>query len=284
MTSQQQNTESSKSPPPPPRAVTTRSFVAMKAKGERIAVLTAYDFLMAGLIDEAGIDCVLVGDSLGQVFAGENSTLPVTLEQMIYHTRAVRRAVKRALLVIDMPFLTYQVTPEEAIRNCGRAIQETGAQAVKLEGGNPDMGRTIRRVVDAGIPVMGHLGLTPQSVHAIGGYRVVGRESSERDALMTAAQRLVDAGCFSMVLEMVPQKVAGEISREIPVPTIGIGAGPECDGQVLVLPDMLGLNEGFEPGFLKRYARLAAAVREAVADYSREVKEGRYPGPEHSYD
>lgn len=284
MTSQQQNTESSKAPPPPPRAVTTRSFVAMKAKGERIAVLTAYDFLMAGLIDEAGIDCVLVGDSLGQVFAGENSTLPVTLEQMIYHTRAVRRAVKRALLVIDMPFLTYQVTPEEAIRNCGRAIQETGAQAVKLEGGNPDMGRTIRRVVDAGIPVMGHLGLTPQSVHAIGGYRVVGRESSERDALMTAAQRLVDAGCFSMVLEMVPQKVAGEISREIPVPTIGIGAGPECDGQVLVLPDMLGLNEGFEPGFLKRYARLAAAVREAVADYSREVKEGRYPGPEHSYD
>ncbi len=284
MTSQQQNTESSKSPPPPPRAVTTRSFVAMKAKGERIAVLTAYDFLMAGLIDEAGIDCVLVGDSLGQVFAGENSTLPVTLEQMIYHTRAVRRAVKRALLVIDMPFLTYQVTPEEAIRNCGRAIQETGAQAVKLEGGNPDMGRTIRRVVDAGIPVMGHLGLTPQSVHAIGGYRVVGRESSERDALTTAAQRLVDAGCFSMVLEMVPQKVAGEISREIPVPTIGIGAGPECDGQVLVLPDMLGLNEGFEPGFLKRYARLAAAVREAVADYSREVKEGRYPGPEHSYD
>ena len=284
MTSQQQKTGSSKSPPPPPRAVTTRSFVAMKAKGERIAVLTAYDFLMAGLIDEAGIDCVLVGDSLGQVFAGENSTLPVTLEQMIYHTRAVRRAVKRALLVIDMPFLTYQVTPEEAIRNCGRAIQETGAQAVKLEGGNPDMGRTIRRVVDAGIPVMGHLGLTPQSVHAIGGYRVVGRESSERDALMTAAQRLVDAGCFSMVLEMVPQKVAGEISREIPVPTIGIGAGPECDGQVLVLPDMLGLNEGFEPGFLKRYARLAAAVREAVADYSREVKEGRYPGPEHSYD
>lgn len=284
MMSQQQKTESSKAPPPPPRAVTTRSFVAMKAKGERIAVLTAYDFLMAGLIDEAGIDCVLVGDSLGQVFAGENSTLPVTLEQMIYHTRAVRRAVKRALLVIDMPFLTFQVTPEEAIRNCGRAIQETGAQAVKLEGGNPDMGRTIRRVVDAGIPVMGHLGLTPQSVHAIGGYRVVGRESSERDALMTAAQRLVDAGCFSMVLEMVPQKVAGEISREIPVPTIGIGAGPECDGQVLVLPDMLGLNEGFEPGFLKRYARLAAAVREAVADYSREVKEGRYPGPEHSYD
>ena len=280
MTSQQEGTASSKAP----RAVTTRSFVAMKAKGERIAVLTAYDFLMAGLIDEAGIDCVLVGDSLGQVFAGENSTLPVTLEQMIYHTRAVRRAVKRALLVIDMPFLTYQVTPEEAIRNCGRAIQETGAQAVKLEGGNPDMGRTIRRVVDAGIPVMGHLGLTPQSVHAIGGYRVVGRESSERDALMTAAQRLVDAGCFSMVLEMVPQKVAGEISREIPVPTIGIGAGPECDGQVLVLPDMLGLNEGFEPGFLKRYARLAAAVREAVADYSREVKEGRYPGPEHSYD
>ena len=256
----------------------------MKAKGERIAVLTAYDFLMAGLVDEAGIDCVLVGDSLGQVFAGEASTLPVTLEQMIYHTRAVRRAVKHALLVIDMPFLTYQVSPEEAIRNCGRALQETGAQAVKLEGGNEEMAETIRRIVAAGIPVMGHLGLTPQSVHALGGYRLIGREAEEGERLMGSARRITEAGCFSMVLEMVPQGLAGQITREIPIPTIGIGAGPECDGQVLVLPDMLGLNEAFSPGFLKRYAKLAGSVREAVAEYVREVKEGSYPGPEHSYE
>lgn len=268
----------------PPKPVTTRSFAAMKSSGERIAVLTAYDFLMAGLLDQAGVDCVLVGDSLGQVFAGESSTLPVTLEQMIYHTRAVRRAVHRALVLIDMPFLTYQVSPEEAIRNCGRALQETGAQAVKLEGGGETMASTIRRVVDAGIPVMGHIGLTPQSVNVIGGYRLVGRQERERDELSAAARRLVDAGCFSMVLEMVPQTLAAEITRDVSVPTIGIGAGPHCDGQVLVLPDMLGLNESFSPGFLKRYGRLADAVREAVADFTRDVKEGTYPGPEHSYD
>ena len=280
MTSPQEKSNKSSAP----RPVSTRAFKGMKAKGERIAVLTAYDFLMAGLVDEAGIDCVLVGDSLGQVFAGEASTLPVTLEQMIYHTRAVRRAVKHALLVIDMPFLTYQVSPEEAIRNCGRALQETGAQAVKLEGGNEEMAETIRRIVAAGIPVMGHLGLTPQSVHALGGYRLIGREAEEGERLMGSARRITEAGCFSMVLEMIPQGLAGQITSEIPIPTIGIGAGPECDGQVLVLPDMLGLNEAFSPGFLKRYAKLAGSVREAVAEYVREVKEGSYPGPEHSYE
>ena len=266
------------------KSVTTRSFAAFKEKGERIAVLTAYDFLMAGLVDEAGIDCVLVGDSLGQVFAGEDSTLPVTLDQMIYHTRAVHRAVKHALLVIDMPFLTYQVSPEEAVHNCGRALKESGAQAVKLEGGNEEIARAIKRVVAAGIPVMGHLGLTPQSVHAIGGYRLVGRERSEHDAVLEAAQRIVDAGCFSMVLEMMPQELAAEVTRSVPVPTIGIGAGPQCDGQVLVLPDMLGLNQRFKPGFLKTYANLAALVKEAVAAYARDVKERKYPGSEHSYD
>ncbi len=280
MTSPQEKSDKSSAP----RPVSTRAFKGMKAKGERIAVLTAYDFLMAGLVDEAGIDCVLVGDSLGQVFAGEASTLPVTLEQMIYHTRAVRRAVKHALLVIDMPFLTYQVSPEEAIRNCGRALQETGAQAVKLEGGNEEIAETIRRIVAAGIPVMGHLGLTPQSVHALGGYRLIGREAEEGERLMGSARRITEAGCFSMVLEMIPQGLAGQITREIPIPTIGIVAGPECDGQVLVLPDMLGLNEAFSPGFLKRYAKLAGSVREAVAEYVREVKEGSYPGPEHSYE
>jgi 3-methyl-2-oxobutanoate hydroxymethyltransferase len=268
----------------PRRPVTTRELVAMKERGERIAVLTAYDFLMAGLVDDAGIDCVLVGDSLGQVFAGEDSTLPVTLDQMIYHARAVRRGVRRALLVVDMPFLTYQVSAEEAIRNCGRVLQETGAQAVKLEGGHEEMARTIRRLVDVGIPVMGHVGLTPQSVHAIGGYRLVGRAAAERDRLLAEAARLVEAGCFSMVLEMVPRGLAGEITRSVPIPTIGIGAGPECDGQVLVLPDMLGLNEGFSPGFLKRYANLAEEVRGAVSAYVREVKEGTFPGSEHSYE
>lgn len=266
------------------RRITTVEFAAMKERGERIAVLTAYDFLMAGLLDEAGIDCVLVGDSLGQVFAGESSTLPVTLEQMVYHARAVSRGLSRALLVVDMPFLTYQVSPEEAIRNCGRVLQETGAQAVKLEGGHAVMAETIRRVVDAGIPVMGHIGLTPQSVHKLGGYRLVGRAEKERERATADARRLADAGCFSIVLEMLPRGLAGAITRSVPVPTIGIGAGPECDGQVLVLPDMLGLNEGFSPGFLKRYAGLAGAVREAAREYIREVKEGSYPGAEHSYE
>ncbi len=268
----------------PPRPMTTAQLVAMKARSERIAVLTAYDYLMAGLVDASGVDCILVGDSLGQVVAGEASTLPVTLDQMIYHARAVRRAITHALLVVDMPFLTYQVSEEEALRNCGRVLQETGAQAVKVEGGYERMALTIRRLVDAGIPVMGHVGLTPQSVHGLGGYRVVGRGTGERERLLADAQRLVEAGCFSIVLEMLPSGLAGEITRSVPIPTIGIGAGPECDGQVLVLPDMLGLNEGFNPGFLKRYATLAADVRAAVHEYVKEVKEGSYPGPGHSYE
>jgi 3-methyl-2-oxobutanoate hydroxymethyltransferase len=275
--------ESSKSTRPL-RPLTASGLVAMKARGERIAVLTAYDYLMAGLVDASGVDCILVGDSLGQVVAGEASTLPVTLDQMIYHAKAVRRAIAHALLVVDMPFLTYQVSEEEALRNCGRVLQETGAQAVKVEGGYERMAMTVRRLVDAGIPVMGHLGLTPQSVHGLGGYRLVGRATGERERLLADAQRLVEAGCFSLVLEMLPRGLAGEITRSVPIPTIGIGAGPECDGQVLVLPDMLGLNEGFSPGFLKRYAELAAEVRAAVNEYVREVKEGSYPGPEHSYE
>jgi 3-methyl-2-oxobutanoate hydroxymethyltransferase len=266
------------------KPVTTLQLIAMKERGEKIAVLTAYDYLMAGLVDASGVDCVLVGDSLGQVVAGEDSTLPVTLDQMIYHARAVSRGLQHALLVVDMPFLTYQVSTEEAIRNCGRVLQETGAQAVKLEGGHEAVAGTIRRLVESGIPVMGHLGLTPQSVHKLGGYRLVGRADSERERLLTEAKRLVDAGCFSVVLEMLPSGLAGEITRSIAIPTIGIGAGLECDGQVLVLPDMLGLNEGFSPGFLKKFAELAPEVRRAVNEYVREVREGRYPGPEHSYE
>jgi len=268
----------------PPKRVSTRTLIAMKERGERIAVLTCYDYLMARLLDAAGVDCVLVGDSAGQVFAGEASTLPVRLEDMIYHGRAVRRGVQRALVVVDMPFLSYQVSPEEAVRNCGRVLKETGAQAVKLEGGSEMMAATIRRVVEAGIPVMGHLGLIPQSLHRLGGYRLVGRSEPEHEALLADAQRLADAGCFSVVLEMVPQGLAEEVTHSIPIPTIGIGAGPGCDGQVLVLPDMLGLNEGFSPGFLKRFAQLAEVVRAAIGDYVSEVKAGKYPGPEHSYE
>lgn len=266
------------------RPVTARDFLAMKRRREKIAVLTAYDVLFARVVDEAGVDGVLVGDSVGQVFAGYSSTLPVTLEQMIYHAQAVRRGVRRALLVVDMPFLTYQVNPEEAIRNCGRVLQETGAQAVKLEGGSEAMAETVRRLVSVGIPVMGHLGLTPQSVNVFGGYGLRGREEEEGAAIVAAARRLADAGCFSIVLEMLPRGLAAEITRALPIPTIGIGAGPDCDGQVLVLPDLLGLNEGFHPRFLKRYAELGAAARSAVSHYVQEVKSGCYPGPEHTYE
>lgn len=266
------------------RRVTTREFVAMKERGEKIAVVTAYDVLFARLVDDAGVDAVLVGDSLGQVFAGFDSTLPVTLDQMIYHAQAVRRGVRRALLIFDMPFLTYQVSPEEAVRNAGRVLQETGAQAVKLEGGTEAIAETARRLVAVGIPVMGHLGLTPQSVHAFGGYGLRGREADERAEILAAARRLADAGCFSLVLEMIPRGLAAEISRALRIPTIGIGAGPDCDGQVLVLPDLLGLNPAFTPKFLKRYAEMGAATREAVVRYVDEVKSGAYPGPEHTYE
>jgi 3-methyl-2-oxobutanoate hydroxymethyltransferase len=270
--------------PTRPRRVTTRDLIAMKGRGERIAVVTAYDVLFARLVDEAGVDAVLVGDSAGQVVAGYESTLPVTLEQMIYHAQAVRRGVQRALVIFDMPFLTYQVSVEEAIRNAGRVLRETGVQAVKVEGGTEETAETIRRLVSIGIPVMGHLGLTPQSVHAFGGYGLRGRERDERTEIVAAAHRLADAGCFSIVLEMLPRTLAAEITRAIRIPTIGIGAGPECDGQVLVLPDLLGLNPGFAPKFLKRYAELGAAAREAVGRYVEDVKAGTYPGPEHSYE
>ncbi len=266
------------------RKVTAREFLAMKERGEKIAVVTAYDFLFARCVDEAGVDAVLVGDSAGQVFAGYDSTLPVTLEQMIYHAQAVRRGVQRALIIFDMPFLTYQVSAEEAVRNAGRVLQETGVQAVKIEGGAEPIAETVRRLVSVGIPVMGHLGLTPQSVHALGGYRLTGREEAERSEIRAAAKRLEEAGSFSLVLEMLPRGLAGEISRSLRIPTIGIGAGPDCDGQVLVLPDLLGLNTGFSPKFLKRYAELGAESQKAVARFIGEVKSGTYPGPEHTYE
>lgn len=273
----------SRSPSPTsPSAVTTRDFLALKKAGKKIVAVTAYDALFGRLVDEAGVDCALVGDSLNQVLCGEPSTLSATLEQMIYHGRAVRRGVQRALLVIDMPFLSYQVSREEAVRNCGRVMKETGAQAVKLEGGAA-MAETIRALVEIGIPVMGHIGLTPQSVHALGGYRVQGRDDETAQRLEADAQALEEAGCFAIVLELVPAAVAERISRALTIPTIGIGAGARCDGQVLVLHDLLGLNDAFAPKFLKRFANLADDVRRAVGAFAGEVRGGTYPGPEHSF-
>jgi len=265
-----------------PKPLTTLELLAMKQRGERIVVLTCYDALFARLLDGSGVDVLLVGDSVNQVLAGAETTLSATLEQMIYHTKIVRRGAVRALVVCDMPFLTYQVSPQEAIRNCGRVMQETGCHAVKLEGGLP-MAETVRALVNVGIPVMGHLGLTPQSVHALGGYRVQGRDEKTAERLKADGKALEEAGAFSIVLELVPAPLASQITKSLTIPTIGIGAGPACDGQVLALPDMLGLNDRFTAKFVKRYAALAEEVREAVKLYAAEVREGRYPGPEHSF-
>jgi 3-methyl-2-oxobutanoate hydroxymethyltransferase len=258
-----------------PNRVRTTDFKKMKQRGEKITMLTAYDATMARLLDRAGIDALLVGDSLGIVVMGEDSTLPVTLEAMIHHTRAVRRGVERALVVADMPFLTYQVSVGEALRNAGRLIQE-GAGAVKVEGGRPVID-VVARLVDVGIPVMGHLGLLPQSVHQVGGYVKRGTDAAEREAILTDASALERAGAFAIVLEMVPSEVARAVSLQVGIPTIGIGAGPECDGQVLVSYDMLGLFERFVPSFVKQYAHLADAITSAAHAYADDVHSGRYP-------
>lgn len=258
-------------------------FLEMKRKGEKIVALTAYDVLFARLVEEAQVDLLLIGDSLGQVVLGYPSTVPVTLDEMIHHGKAVRRGAPDSFLVLDMPFLSYQVSPEDALRNAGRVLKETGVQAVKVEGGTAATCKTVEALIRAGIPVMGHLGLTPQSVHALGGYRIQGREAASAERLRHQAQALEEAGCFGMVLELVPAGLAGEISRSLTIPTIGIGAGPECDGQVLVLYDALGLNPGFRPKFLKRFADLDSEVLTALGAYVREVRGGTYPGPEHSF-
>ncbi|HUR91575.1 MAG TPA: 3-methyl-2-oxobutanoate hydroxymethyltransferase [Gemmatimonadaceae bacterium] len=265
------------------RAVTIRDYVQRKEKGEKIVMVTAYDALFGRLVDEAGVDAVLVGDSLGNVVAGLDTTLPVTLDQMIYHATMVRRGVKRALLLVDMPFLTYQASIEQAILNCGRVLQQTGAGAVKMEGAGEEMAETVRRVVGAGIPVIGHIGFTPQSVHTLGGARVQGRGADDASRLIDEARRLEDAGAFSIVLELVPAELAARITEAVTVPTVGIGAGAGCDGQVLVLPDLLGLNDRFAPKFLKRYAELATDVRGAVERFASDVRGGKYPGSEHSF-
>jgi 3-methyl-2-oxobutanoate hydroxymethyltransferase len=264
--------------------VTVRSLLEMKQRGDRIVALTAYDYLFARLVDECGVDLVLVGDSVGQVFAGHDSTLPVTLDDMIYHARAVRRGVRRAMVVVDMPFMSFQVSTEETLRNAGRVLKETGAEAVKLEGGDEGVASHVHTLVRAGIPVLGHIGLTPQSVHVLGGYRVQGRGESDAERLYEEAGRLEAAGAFGVVLELIPAGVAREITRIVAVPTIGIGAGPAVDGQILVLPDVLGLNEGFQPKFLRRFARLGAAARKGIRDYARSVRDGEYPDASHSFD
>jgi len=266
-----------------PKPVTAHELLKMKERGERIVVLTCYDALFARLLDASDIDILLVGDSVNQVLAGAETTLSATLDQMLYHTRSVRRGAERAMVICDMPFLSYQVSKEEAIRNCGRVMAETGCHGVKLEGGRP-MAETVRALVERGIPVMGHLGLTPQSVHALGGYRVQGRDPGTAERLKEDARALEDAGAFAIVLELIPGPLASQITQSVAIPTIGIGAGPACDGQVLVLHDMLGLNDRFAAKFVKRYATLAEDVREAARLFAAEVREGRYPGPEHSFE
>ena len=266
-----------------PRMVTVRDFLASKEKREKLVVVTAYDALFGRLVDEAGVDAVLVGDSLANVVAGLDTTLAVTLDQMIYHATMVRRGVSRAMLIVDMPFLTYQVSTEDALRNCGRVMQESGAQAVKLEGATEEILRAIRAVTDIGIPVMGHLGYTPQSIHALGGHRVQGREPADAKRLIESAKRLEQAGTFAIVLELMPAALAEQVTAAVSVPTIGIGAGVGCDGQVLVLPDLLGLNDRFTPKFLKRYAALADDVRGAVSRFRDDVRAGRYPDDDHSF-
>ena len=254
----------------------------MKSRGERIAMVTAYDATFARMLDEAGADILLVGDSLGMVVQGLDSTLSVTLDEMIYHTRAVARGSKRALIVGDMPFMSYQVSSDEALRNAGRLLAEGGAHAVKLEGGEV-VSRTIARLVDVGIPVMGHVGLTPQSVHAMGGFKVQGRTEEDASRVLRDARAVAEAGAFAIVLEGIPMDLAREITAALPIPTIGIGAGAQCDGQVLVCYDLLGLTPELKPKFVKRYAELFTDGKSATARYVEEVKSGAFPDAAHSF-
>lgn len=263
--------------------VTVRDVRAFKERGERFAMLTAYDANSARLLDEAGIPLILVGDSLGMVMLGHPTTLPVTMEDMLHHTSAVVRGRKDALVVGDMPFMSYQGSLEDGIRNAGRFLKEAGAGAVKLEGGVRVVD-LVTRLTDAGIPVMGHLGLTPQSVNQFGGYRVQGRTEEAAHQIVADAKALQSAGIFALVLEAVPAAVAKQVTESLAVPTIGIGAGPDCDGQVLVWHDFLGITDGKLPRFVKRYANLGEQIREAAEEFRREVAEGVYPAPEHTYE
>jgi 3-methyl-2-oxobutanoate hydroxymethyltransferase len=266
-----------------PRAkITAPAVVAMKRKAEPITVVTAYDFPTARYADQAGVEILLVGDSVGTVMLGYESTLPVTMEDMLHHVRAVARAKPSSLVVGDMPFMSYQVSTEQAVANAGRLVQEGGADAIKLEGG-ARVAEAVQRIVEAGIPVMGHLGLTPQSVLAFGGYKVQARGEADQERLLADAKTLERAGCFSLVLEGIPARLGAAVTRELTIPTIGIGAGVQCDGQVLVTHDLLGLFHGHQPKFVRRYAELGAATRDAFARYVADVKARRFPADAESY-
>ena len=262
--------------------VTTVDIQKMKSDGKKIAALTAYDYPFARLIDEAGVDIILVGDSVGMTVLGYENTLPVTIEDMIYHTKAVKRGIKRALLVADMPFMSYQVSIDDALKNAGRLIKEGGAEAVKLEGGIA-IQEIVSAIVEIGIPVMGHVGLTPQSIHKFGGYKVQGRKSIEAREIIEDAKALEDAGVFSIVLEGIPLELAKEITQKIKIPTIGIGAGQFCDGQVMVIHDIIGLSGEFKPKFVKRYAEGGEIIKNAVKEYIKDVADGNFPTDDHSY-
>lgn len=263
------------------RKVTTSRLREMKERGEKIAMLTSYDFTTAKIVDEAGMDIILVGDSASNVMAGNVTTLPITLDQMIYHGRSVARGVKRALVVCDMPFGTYQVNATEGVRNAIRIMQETGCDALKLEGG-VEIVDTVKRILDAGIPVMGHLGLTPQSINKFGTYAVRAKEEAEARKLLSDAHALYDAGCFSIVVEKIPSALTQTLCSELPIPIIGIGGGP-ADGQVLVVDDMLGKNQGFHPKFLRRYANLKDIMTDAIGNYVTDVKKCDFPNEGECY-
>jgi 3-methyl-2-oxobutanoate hydroxymethyltransferase len=262
--------------------VRVRDAARLKSQNQKIVMVTAYDYPSGRLADEAGVDIVLVGDSLGNAVLGFDDTIPVRLDDMIHHTAAVRRGCKRPLLVGDMPFMTYKIQPQEALRNAARLVQEGGCEAVKLEGGR-QMADTVKMIVDAGIPVMGHIGLVPQSIHALSGYRTQGREAAEAEALIEDAKALQEAGCFAVVVEAVAWKASQKITAVLNIPTIGIGSGAECDGQVLVLNDLLGLNFDSPPRFVKQYADLKNTMHDAIGEFAREVREGIYPDKAHAY-
>ena len=264
------------------RKVTTRRLVEMKQRGEKIACLTAYDYSMARLVDGAGVDLILVGDSASNVMAGNVTTLPITLDQMIYHAKSVVKGVERALVVCDMPFGSYQGNSKEALANAIRIMKESHAEAVKLEGGS-EIAESVERILSAGIPVCGHLGLTPQSINKFGSYNVRAREEAEAQKLVDDAKLLESLGCFAVVLEKIPADLAARVSSELVIPTIGIGAGGGCDGQILVMQDMLGINKGFSPRFLRRYADLSTVINDAVAHYVDDVKTSDFPNGSEQY-
>ena len=264
------------------KRVTTHTLQELKNRGEKISALTAYDYSMARIVDAAGIDLILVGDSASNVIAGHETTLPITLDQMIYHAQAVVRGVKRALVVVDLPFGTYQGNSEEALRSAIRIMKESGAHAVKLEGGL-EIKESIARILSAGVPVMGHLGLTPQSIYKFGTYTVRAKEETEAQKLLEDAKMLDEVGCFAMVLEKIPSSLTKQVAQSVGIPTVGIGAGPHADGQILVLHDMLGINKEFKPRFLRRYADLHAIMTEAVSHYVKDVKGSEFPNEKESY-